>query len=561
MTHPDDRSLPRAVRAAMPLAMDVIEEACKVNGVCLRPVVLKRTDTTTGKVEYVNVPCGATLAAKCEPCANRAVQLRKAQCREGWHLEAEPVAEAAEPTDRQRWLIEERADVEALRDLAEQDGGDLAVWDEVATTLEDELAQSGVRGHVLPGEGRPRRSRSTRRRQDAPDLPKRQRENRTVGRAFTAPDGRVYRPSLFVTLTCDSYGKVRANGTPVDPSTYDYVRAARDAIHFPKLVDRFVQNLRRVAGYDVQYFATVEPQKRLAPHLHMAVRGAMPRAEVKAVAAATYHQVWWPAADEVRYEGAHLPVWVGDEHATDRSDGQAGDYLDPETGEVLPTWERALDQLDADEDAEPLHVVRLGPQIDVKGVMAGSPGADWGLYYLTKYLTKSLTDCHEPTSDAQRAHVERLMNVLRYEPCAPTCPNWLRYGIQPKGAKAGMRPGGCRGKAHKPEHLGYAGRRVLVSRKWSGKTLSEHKQDRRAWVLEQLGLSTTDDQTAPIDPHRYIWRPVTSTDRGVPPRAKRLLDELAKRHQWRAALKQAQARADGHPIGELSATQTARRAA
>jgi hypothetical protein len=37
---------------------------------------------------------------------------------------------------------------------------------------------------------------------------------------------------------------------------------------------------------------------------------------------------------------------------------------------------------------------------------------------------------------------------------------------------------GCRGKAHKPEHLGYAGRRVLVSRKWSNKTLTEHKQDR-----------------------------------------------------------------------------------
>jgi hypothetical protein len=151
------------------------------------------------------------------------------------------------------------------------------------------------------------------------------------------------------------------------------------------------------------------------------------------------------------------------------------------------------------------------------------------------------------------------MDVLRYEPCAPTCPNWLRYGVQPKDAKPGMRPGSCRGKAHKPEHLGYAGRRVLVSRKWSGKTLAEHKQDRRAWVLEQLGLSATDDRGTAVDPYRYVWRPVGSADRGVPPRAKRLLDELAKRHQWRAALQRVQARADGTPIGD-SATGVGRAA-
>ncbi|GAA3795190.1 hypothetical protein GCM10022226_13190 [Sphaerisporangium flaviroseum] len=549
MTNSAERSIPRAVRTTMPLALDVIKEVAKQHGVCVQPIPLKRTDVQTGKIEVINVPCGATLASKCEPCANRAVQLRKAQCREGWHLEAEPVAEPAAPTDRQLWLMEERADAHVLRELAEESGGDVAVWDEVITTLEDELTTSGVRGSVIPGEGKPRRSRSTRRRQDAPDLPKRQRENRTVGRTFNAPDGKVYRPSLFVTLTCDSYGKVRHDGTPVDPSTYDYVRAARDAIHFPKVVDRFVQNLRRVAGYEVQYFATVEPQRRLAPHLHMAVRGTMPRAEVKAVAAATYHQVWWPSCDVVRFEGEHLPVWVAD----DRSGGQAGDYLDPTTGEVLPTWEQALDQLDADEDAEPFHVVRLGEQVDVKGVLAGSHGADLGLYYLTKYLTKSLTECHEPTTDAQRAHVERLMNVLRYEPCAPTCPNWLRYGVQPKGAKPGMRPGGCRSKAHKPEHLGYAGRRVLVSRKWSGKTLSEHKQDRRTWVLEQLDLSATDDQPAP-DPHRYLWRVVTPADDDVPHLAERLLTEIANRQRWRTALQQAQARADGQPIRDLSAT-------
>jgi hypothetical protein len=48
---------------------------------------------------------------------------------------------------------------------------------------------------------------------------------------------------------------------------------------------------------------------------------------------------------------------------------------------------------------------------------------------------------------------------------------WLLYGIQPKGARHSMTPGRCKGKAHKPEHLGIAGRRVLVTRKWSNKTL------------------------------------------------------------------------------------------
>ena len=34
-------------------------------------------------------------------------------------------------------------------------------------------------------------------------------DERTTGRTFTAPDGKVYRPSMFLTLTLPSYGKVR----------------------------------------------------------------------------------------------------------------------------------------------------------------------------------------------------------------------------------------------------------------------------------------------------------------------------------------------------------------
>jgi hypothetical protein len=60
---------------------------------------------------------------------------------------------------------------------------------------------------------------------------------------------------------------------------------------------------------------------------------------------------------------------------------------------------------------------------------------------------------------------------LQITPCSPRCPVWLLYGIQPKSARHSMTPGRCKGKAHQLQHLGIAGRRVLISRKWSNKTL------------------------------------------------------------------------------------------
>ncbi len=108
---------------------------------------------------------------------------------------------------------------------------------------------------------------------------------------------------MFVTLTCPSYGRVREDGTPADPAAYDYTRAARDALHFAALFDRFIQNLRRFLGYDLQYFAAVEPQRRLAPHVHIAMRGTVSRADLRRVLAATYHQVWWPDTSVVRFDG------------------------------------------------------------------------------------------------------------------------------------------------------------------------------------------------------------------------------------------------------------------
>src|ERR1700722_4455833 len=433
----------------MPLARDVVKDLAVEHGACIRPVQLRRTDLTTGRAEPVLVPCGNTLASVCPSCAERARNLRAAQCREGWHLDTEPVIEPDNPTEEQKWLIETRADAQAARDADQASGEDTSGWDDELADLDEQINDAGMRGNVLPARNE-RRHRSTRRRQDAPPLPKRAVDPRTVGKTYSTPDGKVFRPSLFITLTCPSYGRVKTDGTPADPARYDYTRAARDALHFAALFDRFMQNLRRFVGYDLQYFAAVEPQRRLAPHVHIAMRGTVSRAELREVIAATYHQVWWPSTGTVRFDGSHLPAW----------DETTATYLDPATGEVLPTWDEALDAI-GDQD-EPLHVARFGDRFDAQGVLAGSRDSNRCIGYLTKYLTKQVADCHQAQTSTQQDHAARLAEALRYQPCSPRCANWLRYGIQPKGTRPGLAPGCCKGKAHDADHLGYGGRRVLT---------------------------------------------------------------------------------------------------
>jgi len=384
---------------AAPLARNVVRDLAAEHGACLRPVQLRRTEIDTGYVEQVLIPCGHTLATVCPPCAERARLLRATQCREGWHLDHEPVIDPDPATEEQRALITDRAEAQEGRDLLASVGMDVGELDERIEELDEEITSSGMRGSVLPA--RPRRHRSTRRRQDAAPLPRRPVSARTIGKTYTAPDGKTFRPSLFVTLTCPSYGRVGEDGTPVDPDGYDYERAARDALHFAALFDRFIQNLRRFVGYDLQYFAAIEPQRRLAPHVHIAIRGTIARAELREVIAATYHQVWWPSIEAVKYDGEHLPVW--DEHTRT--------YLDPGTGEVLQTWDQALDAI-GDED-EPLHVAMFGSRFDAQGVLAGSRDASRCIGYLTKYLTKHLGHCHQIDSDAQAAHAARLADALR----------------------------------------------------------------------------------------------------------------------------------------------------
>ncbi|MEV4756006.1 replication initiator [Micromonospora sp. NPDC049559] len=552
-----------------PLAKDALKQLAEQHGVCVRPLALRRTDTHTGKTEVIEVPCGATLAVKCKPCAERGRRLRIQQIREGWHLADEPAVRPEPPDAGVLDLVRVRAHLEFERTAVQYEpmhpderAAQIVEIDQAIAELDEELGETSLRGHLTPKErdDRPRRKRSTRRRQDSPDLPRLPVSPKTIGRAYAGKAGKTYRPSMLVTLTLGSHGPVHSHlrrgayiapcecgqrhgphddvlGTPVDPSSYDYRRAALDAIHFARVLDRWWQNLRRAAGWNVQYAGAVELQRRLAPHAHFAIRGTLPRRLLKQVAVATYHQVWWPAFDEPTYTVDKPPVWDVDQQC----------YVNPRTLQALRTWSQALDELE-EPDSRPAYVARLG-RIDARGIEQGTKDAERSIRYVTKYVTKDLTEQAKPRSDAQRAHFDRLHAELAVLPCSPTCANWLLYGVQPDGAKPGLTPGRCTGKVHQRTTLGFTGRRVLVSRQWSGKTLADHRADNRAWIRAVLagGMADADehDQCEAVDDNRYRFELARPEDPDVLPLEHRLLRAISARIRWRTDLDTARRRAAG----------------
>ncbi len=438
-----------------------------------------------------------------------------------------------EPTRQQKDLVTARAQLATDYDQAKAEG-DIEAMDgirEVVADLDAELRESGVKGPFPPLEAKPRktRKRSTRRRQEEDDLPRRKVSASTVGQVYAGK----YQPSMFLTLTLPSYGKVGPDGAPIDPDSYDYRQAARDIIHFPALFDRFVQNYRRASGRNIQYFATVEPQRRGAPHIHAGIRGSDSRQMIRQLNAATYHQVWWPHFDQEVYGPGHWPRW-------DYTTGRFVDpeKTDPETGEPLPvpTWDEVMDLMDEMDELEPAHVVRFGTQIDVKGILGGTEEAGRHIGYLTKYLTKSIAEVIEPRSAAAERHYDRLHEELCKTPCSPRCGVWLRYGVVPKGASEKTQPGRCKGKAHRRETLGLRGRRVLVSRKWTGKNLTDHKAERAEFVRQRLaeaGISKPE-----VDQLRIT--PVEPGDPDVPPREHLIMALVAQELSRRAEYTRAQ---------------------
>ena len=320
---------------------------------------------------------------------------------------------------------------------------------------------------------------------------------------------------MFLTLTCDSYGKVDPDGMPADPDRYDYRGRPATRCTSPRCstgssrtcaasrVRRAVLRRGRAAAAAGPARPRGDPRHRVP---HRAAAG--PRRDLPPGLVATRRHV--------RHDDAHLPVW----HEP------SGRYLDPATGRFLPAWDEALDAIGPDD--EPLHVARFGPKFDAQGVLAGSRDSARCIGYLTKYLTKHVADCHQATTDAQHAHAERLADALRYEPCSPTCANWLRYGVQPRNPREGLRPGRCPGR---PTAASTSATRAAGPGLPQVVRQDPCRPPRRPQSLAPgtLGLSAT-------DPARYAWEPVTPGDPDHMPPAQRLLHVVADRQRWHAAL-------------------------
>jgi hypothetical protein len=88
----------------------------------------------------------------------------------------------------------------------------------------------------------------------------------------------------------------------------------------------------------------------------------------------------------------------------------------------------------------------------------------------------------------------------------------------------------------------------LISRQWSGKTLVDHKADRRDWVTALLGVTTAsegnqDDADQPAA-GRHAWEMARPDDSDVMPLGHRLLRAVSERIRWRGELVQARARVE-----------------
>jgi hypothetical protein len=161
----------RAQRMAMPLAREVVKDLAVEHGACIRPIQLRRTNLDRGGRHRAR-------AMRAHPGACLPV-LRGA----GQDVEGGAVPGGLAPRGRTRHRTRpghrrsEVVDRETLRSSAaprcRRRGRDRHYrLDELLAELDEEITKAGMRGKAAPD--RPaRRHRSTRRRQDASDLPRR----------------------------------------------------------------------------------------------------------------------------------------------------------------------------------------------------------------------------------------------------------------------------------------------------------------------------------------------------------------------------------------------------
>jgi 8-oxo-dGTP pyrophosphatase MutT (NUDIX family) len=111
-----------------------------------------------------------------------------------------------------------------------------------------------------------------------------------------------------------------------------------------------------------------------------------------------------------------------------------------------------------------------------------------------------------------------------------------------------MMPGQCTQKAHDRDHLGLGGRRCLVSRLWSGKTLTEHKADRAAVVraaLEEAGYDPDDHDELSVTgtDGRWSWELLGRNQVDAATYAAAISQAIHTRQRWQREYEAAKARA------------------
>ena len=171
----------RAQRMTAPLGTGAVKMLAEASGGCIRPVQLRRTDLDTGQVEQVWSPAARPWPANAPPAPNEPRSCERRSAGKAGTSRTNPSTSPTRPTTGRpgSW----RTEAQQLHEhAAGQDTGDL---DELITELDAELARAGIRGNPDPGKkGGTRRHRSTRRRQDAPDLPRRKISPRTTGNVY-----------------------------------------------------------------------------------------------------------------------------------------------------------------------------------------------------------------------------------------------------------------------------------------------------------------------------------------------------------------------------------------
>ena len=489
-------------------------------------------------------------------------------------------------TDEQRALIEPaRAPGVRPRPRAERDGPSghqVADLDDGIAEVEQAIAAEGPARRHRPatrprrrGPGRradrPRRIRSTRRRQDVPDLPRQKVDPRTVGRTYTGPDGTVHQPSMWLTLTLDSYGPVHSIPArpavhlppPAQPTT---TRCSAPRSTRPRTTTGAPPGTPCTSPGCSTVLAEPAPRGRLERPVRRLRRAATPARPARPLRHPRHH----PPRHAATRSPPPPTTRCGGRPPTDRAtpldrppvwDADASAWIDPDTRTPLPTWARGPRR----DRRRPGR--RAGARRPVRA--AGQGQGRRARHARTSTAPSATSPSTSPktpptatpiTSDPQREHLDRLWHELRVTPCSDRCANWLLYGIQPKKAhdQAPPRPLQRPGPpADHPRHRRPPRPRSPATgpAKPSPTTAPTPAPGSAPSSASATSADQTDAgrPTSPATPAPVAWEMARPDDPDLPPLEHRLLRAISTRIQRRRELDAARERAAQY-LADRSAT-------